>query len=334
MVSAKEQSWLNSVSLERGCLALRAAIAAMLLVLGFSREAIAQYPAEPLPFLNDGSANTYVEEMPYIDLDSYLAQGGQLGPSDPWSFQLLPEGIVYKPYLAGTKESRLSATIVSVTDQGTTWDATLGGRIGVARVGNHDVILPEGWQLDVEGSAQVRLNLLENVDVQSVDFRAGLPLTYGIGPNRYKFSYYHLSSHIGDEYLFANPGTPKQNFARDVLVLGYARYLSPEFRAYAEMGWAFYSIESEPWEFQFGVDYSPSVATGLMGSPFFGVNGHLRQELDYSGTFSLQAGWAWRGDETGHLLRAGLQYYNGASSQFAFYRRFEEQIGFGLWYDY
>ena len=41
----------------------------------------------------------------------------------------------------------------------------------------------------------------------------------------------------------------------------------------------------------------------------------------------------WRGN-TGHLLRIGMQYFNGTSDQAQFYQTFEEQIGAGLWYDF
>jgi hypothetical protein len=34
------------------------------------------------------------------------------------------------------------------------------------------------------------------------------------------------------------------------------------------------------------------------------------------------------------LFRLGLQYYNGGSPQMQFYNRSEQQLGFGLWYDY
>jgi hypothetical protein len=64
------------------------------------------------------------------------------------------------------------------------------------------------------------------------------------------------------------------------------------------------------------------------------ANGSLRQELDFGGNFVVQAGWAWRGDRSSHLLRAGLHYYNGFSDLHSFYRDFESQIGGGLWYDY
>ena len=105
-------------------------------------------------------------------------------------------------------------------------------------------------------------------------------------------------------------------------------------RLYAEAGWAFRSDISEPWEFQFGLDWAPNTPTGFRGAPFFAVNGHLRQEVDYGGNLSLMTGWAWMSDRDRHLLRLGLHYYNGESSQYSFYDDFEEQIGFGLWYDF
>ena len=77
----------------------------------------------------------------------------------------------------------------------------------------------------------------------------------------------------------------------------------------------------------------PPRPTGCRGAPFFAVHGHLREELNYSGNFVLQTGWAWRGT-TSHLLRAGFHYYNGLSDQYSFYRNFEQQIGGGLWYDF
>ena len=39
-------------------------------------------------------------------------------------------------------------------------------------------------------------------------------------------------------------------------------------------------------------------------------------------------------DRDRHLLRLGVQYYNGKSSQYSFYDEFEEQLGFGIWYDF
>lgn len=254
-------------------------------------------------------------------------------PSDAWSHQMLPDGLIFDSYLAGTKESRFSLHLVSNRGDGTLFDGTLGTRIGIWRYGTTDPFRPEGWQLDVEGSGQVRLDLPEGRDVRSVDFRAGVPITYGVGPHRVKFAYYHLSSHVGDEFLLKNPAFDRRNYSRDVLVLGYSYYMMPRLRAYAEAGWAFYSDVSLPWEFQFGLDFAPCGPTGLRGAPFGAVNVHLREEVNFGGGFTFEAGWAWRGTDAS-MLRTGLFYYNGESNQFSFFDEHEEQIGFGLWYDF
>jgi hypothetical protein len=214
------------------------------------------------------------------------------------------------------------------------WNGTVGARLGIFRYGTTDYILPDGWQLDVEGAAQVRLDIPEDVDVRSVDFRCGVPLTYGMGAHRFKTGYYHLSSHLGDEFVYKNPYYNRLNFARDVLLLGYSYYATPNLRLYGEAGWAFYSIVSEPWEFQFGLDYAPSYRTGPRGAPFFAVNGHIREELNFSGNFTAQAGWAWRADNGPQLLRVGVQYFNGLSNQYSFAFDHEETIGVGIWYDF
>jgi len=250
-----------------------------------------------------------------------------------WGIVVLPQGVIYHSYLAGSKESRMGAQIFNRQHDGALFDGTLGARVGLLRIGPADK--PLGFQIDAEGSAQVRLDPDDDVDVRSADFRAGVPFTYGWANKQIKFGYYHLSSHVGDEFLLKHPGFPRLNFARDVLILGYSVYPTERLRLYGEVGWAFWSDVSEPWEFQFGVEYAPTQPTGFRGEPFWAVNAHLRQEVNYGGGLTAQAGWAWRGDgPAGHLFRMGLHYYNGESPQFSFFDDFEQQIGFGVWYDF
>jgi len=236
--------------------------------------------------------------------------------------------------LAGPKESRMGTQFIHEKDDGWLWEPTLGGKAGIFRYGNQDCVLPQGFQFDVEASAQGRLDLEENIDFRSVDFRGGAAGTYVLGQNGFKFGYYHLSSHAGDEFLLNHPTFNRINFARDVLIFGYSRYMTPDFRVYAEAGWAFYTDVSKPFEFQFGFDWAPGYPTGPRGGPFLAANGYLREELDYGGTFTAQAGWAWRADRSGHLLRIGLIYLNGCSNQLEFFANSEQQVGGGLWYDY
>ena len=130
------------------------------------------------------------------------------------------------------------------------------------------------------------------------------------------------------------PTVTRVDFSRDALVLGLAYRPLPDVRIYGEVGWAFYVWgDTQPWEFQFGVEYSPVRPTGPQGAPFLAVNAHLRQEEQFGGGLTVQAGWQWRG-HSGHLFRTGLEYFNGKSEQYQFGNQFEQQVGVGIWYDF
>ncbi len=297
-----------------------------------------QPASSPSPSANDPNGQIgypAVLAQPYLDLDAYLdgnATGHSRSPAFRW--QLLPNDIIYKSYLAGSKEPRLASTVFYASHDGWLWGGTLGGRAGLVRYGDQDSRFPSGVQLDVEAAAQVRLDVESDVNVRATDYRAGVPLTFGFGRQQIKLAYYHMSSHLGDEFLLSNPGFNRLNWSRDAIVLGYSIYTTDTLRLYAEAGWAFHSEFSEPWEFQAGAEWAPTSPTGFHGAPFAAVNGHLRQSLNYSGNFVVQVGWAWMSDQHRHLLRLGFYYYNGMSSQRSFFRDFETQTGIGMWYDF
>ena len=203
------------------------------------------------------------------------------------------------------------------------------------RYGSGDSTWPEGWQLDIEGAAFPRLDPEEEFDVVATDFRFGIPLTYGEGPYQTKFAYYHLSSHLGDEFLIKNPMFNRINYVRDSFVWGHSYYWTNDLRLYFELEYSFNTDGgAEPLACQFGADFSPAYPTGLRGAPFAAVNAYLREEFDFGGHFVAQAGWQWRGYHRSHLMRAGVQYLAGKSPQFEFFGRNEEQFGVALWYDY
>jgi len=253
--------------------------------------------------------------------------------TETWTWKFLPQGFLYHTYLASEAEPRLATQLFYERNQGLFLDSFIGGRIGFVRFGRQDS--PEGFQLDLLGGANLRQDPTPDWDVDSVQFRYDIPLTYRKGPHAWKFGFYHISAHLGDEFLLKNPGYNRLNWLRDTLYLGYSYFPIPELRLYGEAGWAFNSDVSEPWEFQFGFDYAPVYPTGIYGAPFIAMNGHLHQELNYGGSFNVQFGWAWRGEGlSAGLLRTGPYYYDGGSPQYSFYATHEQQFGWGLWYDF
>ncbi len=251
---------------------------------------------------------------------------------EPWNWVLLPEGVIYKSYLAGVREPRLGISGFNIPDIGWIWEATLGGRVGILRFGSPNDSWIQGFQLDFEAAALARLDSTR--DLVATDYRFGLPLTFGFGNYQTKFGYYHVSAHLGDEFLLRT-GMPRVNYVRDSLVWGHSINWTNELRVYFEFGYAFVADGgARPWEFQFGADYASRCCTGPRGAPFAAVNFHLREEVNFGGNAVFQVGWQWRGKPDGHLLRLGFHFHVGKSTQYEFFDDSERQIGFGLWYDF
>jgi hypothetical protein len=289
-------------------------------------------PLGPLDEEEEADQVSYEQDlgMPFQD----AVGGGAPVSSGGYDWHLMPQGLIYKTYLAGVKESRFRSVWNHERDDGNIWDITLGGQVGLLRYGTRGDGRPEGWQLGIEGAGLVRLDTDVNRDVNAADFRFGIPMTWGNATYQQKFAYYHLSSHVGDEYLLRTPGFNRLNYSRDVLVWGHSVYLTDMFRVYGEAGYGVFVDVAEPWEFQFGIDWAPAGRTGGWGAPFAAVNGYVREELDFGGNFVAQTGWCWRRSPATGIFRIGVEYYNGKDDQWSFYDESVEKVGFGIWYDY
>ena len=261
----------------------------------------------------------------------------------PWRTEVLPAGLLYRSYIANPKDARLSSRILQESGGDLLWALEAGARVGVLRYGtpsgwrNPATGRPEGFQLDIQGAAFPRLNFDHELDVDAVDFKVGVPLTYTEGPWEAKVGVYHLSSHVGDEFLLREPAFERLNYLRDAVVFGGGYYPDPDLRLYAEAEYAFnYDGGSRPWHVQFGFDWVPaSVNPDLhRPTPFLAANARLREEVDWGGGVNVVAGVQWRGPVSDRLFRAGVQYYNGKSWQFSFFDDHEELLGLSIWYDF
>lgn len=270
------------------------------------------------------------------DIDQNGIPGFQFsttGETESW--QVLPTGLMYRSYIAGEKEPRFAFVPLVEKDRGMIWEAALGGRAGILRYGTDDLIRPEGWQFDLEGAVLARVDPEEEDDLEAADFRAGFLSTWRRGPDAIKMGYYHLSSHVGDEFLIKNPGFERLNYVRDSIIFGYLHDMTPDIQVYGEVAYAFNAEDgAEPLEFQYGAQYSPLTPTGARGAPFAGVNLHTREDFNWETSVNVVAGWRWRGAISNHVLRIGMQYYNGPALQYSFVNTNETLLGGGLWFDF
>ncbi|MDR3181632.1 MAG: DUF1207 domain-containing protein [Planctomycetaceae bacterium] len=292
------------------------------------------------------AAFVFGEELPPIHFNlNEQCVPVQNADSGIYSYQVLPDGQIFPDYLAYTNASRLGGVWNHDEDLGWIWDINLGGRSGLFRYGNKSAVQPEGFQIDIEGNAHLRLDLNNygdghSMDMDANDFRFGVPFSWGNKFHQIRTGYYHTSSHLGDERLIRllAGGSEHQriNYVREAWILGYAYKPTLNTRLYAEADFAFDTgEETKPWHFLLGAEYSnPYRAGTFAGSPFAAVNVMLMQEHNYDGNITVQTGWQWRG-KCNQMFRIGLQYFGGVSEQYEHIRQNREhKFGIGLWYDF
>ena len=265
----------------------------------------------------------------------YFDPGFNSDPSAQYTWQVMPSGLLYRSYLAGEKESRIASVWSKDSTGRTVWENTLGGRIGLLRHGTVGAYRPKGWQFDFEGAALPRvLPGTVSTMLEAVDFRVGLISTWAVDRWHIKAGYYHLSSHLGDEFVIANPMFTRLNYVRDSAITGATYDLSDDWQTYGEVAYAFGAEDgAKPLELQYGLQYTPMVF-GLRGAPFAAINGHTRQDFGGITSVNMQAGWQWRGTQSQHLMRLGMQYYKGPALQYSFPGGHDRLIGGGLWFDF
>jgi uncharacterized protein DUF1207 len=314
----------------------RAAIAAVVLLFGLVRSA--SFAAASMAQSADPQDPPAIEQLTIPDLtpphDSDANdEDADVPMAELWTCHWLPNGLIYRSYLAGVKEPRFALVQSRVDDLGRIWDASLGGRVAILRYGTSSASRPEGYEIDLEGGAMPRLQPAEKSSpLDSCDYRIGLPLTYGCGPWQYKSGYTHLSSHLGDEFMIRHPDVDRINYVRDSWMFGVGYFYTDDVRLFAEYDYAFVlGGGSQPCELQYGLEYSPA-APG--GAPFAAAYVNQRQELNFGGYFVVQGGWQIRSAEADHTLRLGMEFVNGANTQYEFYNTFEQRLGLGVWYDY
>mgnify|MGYP003668100076 CR=1 FL=1 len=248
---------------------------------------------------------------------------------------VLPDGLLWHSYLAGPHEPRISTVIFNDTDNGVFWDATLGGRVGLIRYGTFGAKDPRGLQWDLEGAVATRLDLHHAEDVESMDYRFGTEITAAEGRWAMKFGYFHISSHVGDEYMVRNPLFQRTNYVTESWVIGLRYAATESIQVYGEMANAFStSGGAKRYQYQTGFEYTPIATSFRTGAPFAAVNLNFREAVNYDVSTTVQFGWAFQGLESQRRFRVGLQYAEGPTSQYEFFTRREEYIGVGVWFDY
>jgi hypothetical protein len=254
---------------------------------------------------------------------------------------LFPQDQIFCALLADPKEPRSFAsflrgefrTLSDPAGEGTNIGSVgLGDSFGLVRWGGSRA--GEGLQLDLVGAifAQFDLGRPSN-DLINADYIVGFPVTLRRSGFSARITFYHQSSHLGDEYLLRGEEIERENLSFESVALLLSQEIGP-LRIYAG-GERLFRREPEALAeslMQGGVEFRSRRA----GSTAFvaGVDLKASQQHDWSPSTSARAGIEFaRSGAAGHparLVAFMLEVYEGPSPYGQFFQDNISYVGFGM----
>ena len=180
---------------------------------------------------------------------------------------------------------------------------------------------------------------MEMAELVNTDFMACIPVTYAVDSWSFRLRLYHISSHLGDEFLVAHPCFCRTNPSFEAIDFFASWQYTAGLRLYAGVGWVIHSDESfnlnprgnrritggVPIYFDYGFEWRFGQkrwsAEGLYGAFFLSTFWRTWETFnwEYDGTYCLGYEWS-KLQGLGRKLRLYLLGHNGFSLEGQFMR--------------
>jgi len=161
----------------------------------------------------------------------------------------------------------------------------------------------------------------EWAELVTSDYLLSIPLSYAVGKWAYRLRVYHISSHLGDEFIVNRTVVNRINVSFEALDFfasyqatdGLRVYLGPGFVLHSDNAYpmkVFYGEYGLEWRFS-GLRYHYH---RLYGTPFFAVDVQQWQACHYRPSVTAQLGYEWsKLQGAGRKVRLFAEYHNGNS---------------------
>lgn len=186
-------------------------------------------------------------------------------------------------------------------------------------------------QFDVEGGLWAIFEQTRpSAPLVNADYYVGFPLTYACGPWSFRLRGYHISSHIGDEFLLNHPGFDRRNASAEYIDFFAAYQPCWSYRIYAGIG-AIVRSDDEFREKKLYIQYGGEYyflnwstywsGNRLWGRPFVAAFFSHKADNHYHYDGTIDVGYEFRkmcGEE--HALRVFVEWHDGYSVEGQFCR--------------
>ena len=238
-------------------------------------------------------------------------------------------GLLYDPYLAAPRQSRSAAKLMIPAGAGehVRIENTLGLNRSLFRWTSED--RPDaGTEVQFEAAVFGRFDLHEEWDMDASDWRFGIPFVRREGDLAWKIHLYHLTSHLGDEYI-ARTGAKQIKYHLEEAAGGVSWDVSEGSRVYGEAATAIYAGDpTGNGRVQAGFEWAGRKrSSGL--SPYFAVDIQARNEQNWNPGKVVAVGLAY-----GRRIRMSLEYYHGRDTQTQFMKEQIRYVAVGISFDF
>ena len=176
-------------------------------------------------------------------------------------------------------------------------------------------------ELGIEGSAWAYFDMDHNADLVNTDYYAALPLSYAFDNWAMRLRFYHVSAHLGDEYIINNPGVKRVNTSYESLDFFTLYDFSSALRAYAGLGWVFRSDDEDPIDPLYVEGGAELRLLGMKNffhslylQPFYAMHFRFWQDHDWQTDMNFALGLEIsKLQNVGRMARTYLVYHDGQS---------------------
>jgi len=161
----------------------------------------------------------------------------------------------------------------------------------------------------------------EWAELVTTDYILSIPISYSRNNYSFRLRAYHISSHLGDEYMVNQPDVIRTNPSFEAIDFFGSLQFNQALRFYFGPGVIVNYDNSFPmgrFYFEYGLEFRPLVHKykhpRLYGYPFFALDCQNWQVHDYRPSLTTQLGYEWaKYERAGRNFRVFFEYHNGYS---------------------
>ena len=251
----------------------------------------------------------------------------------PDGYELLPRGELFEPLVADVRWPRFSASHqwrLGTDDFNRVAAVSFGETFAFVRSPRHD------WgrfEIGMQANLDAIFDLTApSLDLANEDYFVAIAGAVQLGRVTTQARIYHLSSHLGDEFLISTR-LEREGVSFEILDLLTSVPLSSAVRLYAGGGVLLGANDDfGPVQLQGGLEWtSPNRFASELLTPFGGVDLQLRASADWIPEVAVLAGLRLANPEDDiRRIEIFARYYHGRSPEGQFFRNTIDTLGLGI----